>query len=106
MQRLEVNCAVRHIYIYVVSRLRVKYEVPEVNCVIILVIKLLAHRDVFNQKITNTLPVLLPVQKFRYPSRPKFSYLCISPLCWVRTLGGIPQSNSWQRRDTETKKRG
>jgi hypothetical protein len=25
MQRLEVSCAVRHIYIYVVSRLRVNY---------------------------------------------------------------------------------
>jgi hypothetical protein len=27
MQRLEVSCAVRHIYIYVVSLLRVKYVV-------------------------------------------------------------------------------
>jgi hypothetical protein len=27
----------------------IKYDVPDVNCCIILVIKLLAHRDVFNQ---------------------------------------------------------
>jgi hypothetical protein len=28
----------------------IKYDVPDVNCFIILVIKLLAHRDIFNQK--------------------------------------------------------
>jgi hypothetical protein len=28
----------------------IKYDVPDVNCFIILVIKLLAHRDVFNKK--------------------------------------------------------
>jgi hypothetical protein len=32
-----------------------KYDVPDVNCFIILIIKLLAHRDDFNQKSTLTL---------------------------------------------------
>jgi hypothetical protein len=29
----------------------IKYDVPDVNCFIILVIKLLAHRDVFSQTV-------------------------------------------------------
>jgi hypothetical protein len=35
MQRLEVSCAVRHIYIYIVSRLRVKlFEVSHIRSLI------------------------------------------------------------------------